>query len=163
MRIFQMSSRRWLKYLLLLSIGLPALGCNLGSSAQMTIGTTTPIPSLLSVPLAAVNPVYGPPGTNVTLTTAGFVAGTQLSVFVSSPDIASSSPLTTVTANEGITTLTVPLPQQINGTAIANGMPLLFTVTPTTGGPNATALFWVQGAASTPVTAAPGKIGRHTS
>ena len=153
MRKFRTLDVGWTKHLLVLGIVLLALGCNLGSTAEVTIATTTPVPSILSVPLVAVNPVYGPPGTNVTLTTAGFAAGTPLKVYVSSPDDASSSPVTAVTATAGITTLTVPLPQEINGTTIANGTPLLFTLTSTTGGPNATALFWVQGPGTSATTA----------
>ena len=142
---------RRLRWLLVVGLLLPALACNLDNGA-VTVATVIPgstTLSLLNAPLVGINPISGPPGTALTLTATGFAVGTQLSVFISTLNTPSSTPATVLTANAGANVFVLPVPQQLNGVAVAGGTPLLFTVAPVTGGTNATALFWVQGAAIT--------------
>ncbi|MHB8625267.1 MAG: Gmad2 immunoglobulin-like domain-containing protein [Aggregatilineales bacterium] len=144
---------RRLWWLLLLGVILPALACNLDNGA-VTISTATPAPSAgFTIPLVGVNPISGPPGTTITLMATGFSVGTQLNVFISTLNTPSSTPATVLTANAGVNVFTLPVPQQLNGVAVAAGTPLLFTVAPVAGGATATALFWVQGAVTGQITA----------
>jgi len=132
-------------WILFLAIGiLPMLACNLGGSPPAP-PTSTPAPaSGSSVPLVGLNPLSGPPGTTVTLAATGFPAGTQLDLFVSLLNAPSPTPLTVLTAGGGTLTFALQLPQQLNGTVLSDSTPLLFTLTPVSGGPSANTLFWVQ-------------------
>ncbi|MHB8627314.1 MAG: Gmad2 immunoglobulin-like domain-containing protein [Aggregatilineales bacterium] len=137
-------SRFWL--LFLVACVLPMLACNLGSNPPAP-PTLTPVPFTgLAVPLVALNPLSGPPGVAITLTAAGFPANSQLNLFVSLLSAPSATPLTVLTASGGTVVFALQLPPQLNGTTLTDGTPLLFTLTPVSGGPSANALFWVQNA-----------------
>src|SRR5579863_373523 len=138
--------RRWLQVMALMMLMLPALGCNLDSSASSLPTPTTFIltggaTGAIAAPLVGLNPVSGPPNTTVTLMAGGFPLNVQLNVFISALNTPNSAPITVLTANGGAVTYSLALPQQLNGVALANGTPLLFTVSTVGGGASATALF----------------------
>ncbi len=142
MVILRSRPRFWLLCLLLCVF--PVVACNLGSSpAAPPTAISAPV-SGLTTPLVGLNPLSGPPGVAITLIGGGFPVNSQLNLFVSLLNAPSAAPLTVLTASGGTVVFALQLPQQINGTTLTDGTPLLFTLSPVNGGPSADALFWVQ-------------------
>ncbi len=144
--------RRWF---LLIVILLPALACNLGSTAAPT--PTAAPPPALSSPTLGLNPVVGAPGTVINVAAAGFPVGTRVNLFISFVTTPSTAPLTTLTIGAGgILSFALSLPDRINTTPLGNNTPLVFTLSAESGGAGANALFLALGTANATATPATG-------
>jgi hypothetical protein len=133
--------------MLVILLALPAMACNL-TDAPTPIPTVAP-PPVLQNPMVGLNPVSGAPGSIITIGAAGFPAGSKVNLSV--------APVTTTTTTTGSTTPAVAqnltigaggyltfayqLPNELNGTTIANNTPLNFTISSADNLSRANAIF----------------------
>lgn len=122
---------------------VPVLACNLGASGALT--PTPVIPTLapaFSQPTFGLSPIFGAPGTIITVSAAGFTPGTRVKLLIGTLTKTGTTPIYSLIVGEsGTLKFNLQLPNMVNETFITNNMPLIFTLQSEAGNVGASALF----------------------